>query len=148
MTQLTPHFSLKEMTHSDSGEKLGFENIPNAKELKNLKRLCEVLERIRAERLNNEAMAVSSGFRNTRINQLVGGAWNSAHLSGLAADFTCPSFGTVKEVCEAIAPYVEEYGIDQLIYEYGGWVHLGLSEDEPRKQVFTLNATGYHTGIV
>lgn len=147
MTQLTPHFSLEEMIRSSTADRLGVENVPNEKELENLKRLCEVLEKVRVI-LNNEMIAISSGFRSERVNLAVGGVWNSMHLYGLAADFTCPSFGTVKEVCDAIAPHVKELGIDQLIYEYSDWVHLGISDVEPRNQVFTLNKSGYHVGIV
>lgn len=147
MTQLTKHFTLSEMTHSNKALELGIDNKPSGEEQDNLKDLCEVLEKVRTI-LGGDAILVSSGFRNERVNQAVGGVWNSAHLHGLAADFTCPSFGTVKEVCEAIAPHVEKLGIDQLIYEYGGWVHLGIAQKQPRHQVFTLNKTGQHTGIV
>ena len=49
---------------------------------------------------------------------------NSAHMRGLAADFTAPTFGTVLAVAQQIARSDIEF--DQLIHEYGGWVHLGL----------------------
>lgn len=146
MTKLTEHFSLEELIRSDKAKSLNIENVPSDKEKANLKRLCEVLEKVRTV-LGNKPINISSGFRNTEVNRAVGGVWNSAHLTGEAADFTCSSFGTVKEVAEAIAPHVEEFGIDQLIHEYSNWIHLGISK-EPRHAVFTLNSSGYHKGIV
>jgi uncharacterized protein YcbK (DUF882 family) len=36
---------------------------------------------------------ISSGFRCDEVNALIGGASNSAHKYGCAADFICPEFG-------------------------------------------------------
>jgi hypothetical protein len=64
----------------------------------------------------------------------------------LACDFVCPDFGTPYEVAEAIARVGIEF--DQLIREYG-WVHLGLSEGEPRRQTLTKRSSysPYENGI-
>jgi len=45
------------------------------------------------------------------LNAAVGGAANSAHLYGCAADFTIPAFGSVLDVCKAIEPHLAEWGV-------------------------------------
>ena len=39
--QLTDHFSLEEMTRSQTASRLGIKNIPNEEEIACLKHLCE-----------------------------------------------------------------------------------------------------------
>lgn len=146
---LTPHFTLDEMIHSDTALLNGFDNSPNSDELLNLQRVAETMEKIRAL-LDNKPVRVTSGFRSERVNQAVGGVWNSAHRLGLACDFVCPSFGTPKQVAKKLEPHIKELDIDQLIYETAGgavWVHMGLSTSTPRAQALTFNAAGYTPGI-
>ena len=136
---MTPHFTLEELTRTDTG----IPNAPNADQLANLERLAATLERVRSI-LGGSALIVSSAFRSSVVNRAVGGSATSAHLQGLAADFTCPSFGPPLRVCLAI----EESGIefDQLIHEYGRWVHLGIGPKE-RGQVLTIDSKGTRSGL-
>ena len=77
----------------------------------------------------------------------VGGSKISAHMQGLAADFTAPGFGTVLQVARKIA--ASEIAYDQLIYEFGSWVHIGLSTGHPRQQNLSIfTGTGYLPGII
>ena len=46
-------------------------------------------------------------------------------MSGLACDFIVPLFGDPYDVCKAIEPCMAELMVDQLIWEYEDWVHLG-----------------------
>ena len=83
------------------------------------------------------------------LNQAVGGSRTSAHLEGLAADFTAPAFGSPLEVIRKIAASGIEY--DQLIYEYGSWVHLGLAREGITgrgEQLSIFKGTGYLKGIM
>ena len=142
--QLSRHFTLEELTVSQEAARRGLDNTPDAETIENLKRLAILLEEIRL--LLGPPIIVSSGYRSPKVNSIVGGSSNSAHKYGLAADFTCPGYGSVYEVCMAIRDSGIVY--DQLILEFGAWVHIGLS-DEPRRQNLSIfKGTGYLPGIV
>lgn len=136
MTQLTPNFSLRELIHSDTADARGIDNMPPVPVLANLQRLAGVLERVRA--VLGVPIIISSGYRSPDLNRAVGGVANSVHMSGLAADITAPAFGTPLQVAQAIqaAAGIE---FDQLIHEYGRWVHIGLSEGPARRQLLTYD---------
>lgn len=147
MTNLTPHFTLEELTHSQTAARKGIDNTPTGQELKNLQRLAETMEQVRVI-LTDKPILVSSGYRSRPVNSAVGGSQNSAHLSGLAIDFTCPGFGTPLQVCRAIEPHVTKLQIDQLIYEFDTWVHLGLRGGAPsRGMVMTIDRKGTRLGL-
>ncbi|WP_295377213.1 D-Ala-D-Ala carboxypeptidase family metallohydrolase [uncultured Pseudacidovorax sp.] len=132
---LSPHFSIAELTHSQAATRLGVLNEPGVAQLDNLRRLADVLETVRSA-VRDLPVLISSGFRAPAVNREVGGAANSAHIDGRAADFTVPRFGSPKAVCQRIV----DAGIvfDQLIYE-GAWVHLGIAvrHEPPRREVLT-----------
>jgi zinc D-Ala-D-Ala carboxypeptidase len=140
-TQLTEHFTLEEFTASDTAAQMGNPNTPPEHERANLDRLAAVMEQVRTL-LGDVPILVSSGYRCPEVNAACGGAEDSAHMGGLACDFTAPSYGSAFDVCVKLQPHIHELGIDQLIYEYDSWVHLGLSEGEPRAQCFTINDSG------
>jgi zinc D-Ala-D-Ala carboxypeptidase len=144
MTQLTEHFSLEEMTFSQVAARRDIDNTPGPVELSNLHRMALTMEQVRT--LLGKSIHVDSGYRSRFLNASVGGVSSSAHCKGLACDFVCPDFGTPYEVAEAIARVGIEF--DQLIREYG-WVHLGLSEGEPRRQTLTKRSSysPYENGI-
>lgn len=88
---LTPHFTLEEMIRSNSldaynkSNGTSYANMPDEMCLFNLKLLCERLEVIRSK-CGDIPIVVTSGYRNTLVNGIVGGARRSLHLQGLAAD--------------------------------------------------------------
>lgn len=129
---LSLHFTLEELTFSQTAVRLGIRNDPPPAVVENLRKLCRTLENVRA--LLGGAIIISSGYRSPELNEAVKGSRNSAHTRGLAADFTAPSYGTPKEC--ALAIMRSELIWDQLIWE-GSWVHLGLAESEPRQDVLT-----------
>ena len=146
MTQLTDHFSLEEMTHSSTALRLQIDNRPPLQVVAALTRCAMGLEHVRA--LLGAPMHIDSGFRSLALNKVVGGAWNSAHMTGFAADFTCPDFGSPKAIAQAIA--ASDIQFDQLICE-GTWVHISFAR-EMRREVLTahFNAGGgttYTKGI-
>lgn len=128
---LSPHFTLEELAFSQTAIRNGLDNFPSPVVQKNLKRVAETLEQVRT--LVGKPISVSSGYRSPVVNRAVGGASNSAHVLGLAADIHCSGV-TPKQLANAI----KSSGIvfDQLIYE-GTWVHIGLSDGNPRQQVLT-----------
>lgn len=79
-TQLTPNFKLGEFLHGAS--------IPSSDILENLKQLANRLQVIRD--LLNKPIIINSGYRSAQHNMEVGGASNSYHLRGMAADIVVP----------------------------------------------------------
>ena len=136
---MTPNFTLAELTRTDTG----LPNSPNADQMANIERLAGVLEKVRGV-LGGKPLIVTSAFRSPAVNRAVGGSPTSAHVHGLAADFTCPRYGSPLQVCMAI----EESGIefDQLIHEYGRWIHLGVGPRE-RGEVLTIDKHGARPGL-
>ncbi|MBZ5552683.1 MAG: peptidase M15 [Acidobacteriia bacterium] len=132
---LTDHFTLEELTASSTAIRKGIDNTPSAEIIDNLKILADGLEKVRSQVLNNLGMNIDSGFRCVALNTLIGGAANSAHTSGFAADFACAGFGNPLSICQAI----QASGItfDQLIQE-GTWVHLSFAPTL-RRQVLTAH---------
>lgn len=134
--QLSPHFTLAEATRSDTAAKMGLDNQPSDdRHLQNIQYTARMMEEVRAL-LGNKPIKVSSWYRNRELNKAVGGVSNSAHAVGLAVDFTCPDFGSVLEVCVALRN--SKIPFDQLIWEYGRWVHIGFCNcPKPRREVLT-----------
>lgn len=146
--QLSKHFSLDELTITSTG----LPNTPIGDELENLYAVAELLEQVRYEL--GHPIIVSSGYRSPAVNAVVGGSKSSAHLHGLAADFTCPAFGTPKQICMAIIDAGLRF--DQLILEYrdnspnpgGDWVHISRKEHGSRQMVMTrLTGGRYVPGL-
>jgi zinc D-Ala-D-Ala carboxypeptidase len=148
MTELTPHFTLEEFTDSQTAARKGIPNVPpiGSPERANLMRTAEVMEQVRTI-LGDKPILISSGYRSPAVNSAVGGSKSSAHMSGLAADFSCPGFGTPLAICKKLHPHMKELGIDQLIHEYDTWVHLGLSAGDPRHQALTIDNKGTKHGF-
>ncbi len=145
-TKLTEHFTLDEFTASQTAARMGIPNVPAGDELANVQRTAEVMERVRTL-LGNRPILISSGYRCPEVNRAVGGSSTSAHMSGLAVDFTCPGFGSPREICNALSPHMADLGLDQLIYEFDSWVHLGLSTGAPRMMALTIDSAGTRTGF-
>lgn len=144
---LTPNFTLEELTLSQTAARRGLDNTPDAVALKNLERLARTLEQVR-ELLGGKPVNINSGFRAPAVNRAVGGSSKSAHVNGLAVDFTVTHFGSVLETAHAIRGSSIAY--DQLIFEFGHWVHLGLASDETlaRRQDLSIMVAGrYVSGI-
>ncbi len=141
---LTDNFSLQEMIRSSYATRMGLDNTPTRKQRQNLVKVCGVLENVR-DILGGRALFVSSGLRKGKVNDGQGGARNSVHKLGLAADLDNLPGGNYEAFLE-IAPYVqrEELPIDQIIGEFfiqdeprAGWIHIGLARGggEPRYQI-------------
>ena len=132
---LSEHFTLEELTFSQTATRKGINNVPSEAVVRNLKILATNLERVRAVLLY--PLHISSGYRSYELNKAVGGSNKSAHMDGYAADFTSPSFGTP----EAIVRTLQRHGIqcDQCIME-GTWVHISFAP-EMRNQFLTATFT-------
>lgn len=119
------------MTHSDIAIKFGIVNIPNERQIGNLTALCEnVLQPLR-DKLG-VPVRVSSGFRCRALNshKAVGGAPNSQHLRGEAADIHAKGY-TANELFHLIL--LSGIPFDQVIEEFGDWVHISFSRWKPNR---------------
>lgn len=135
---LSPHFTLDELTLSETAERLGLDNKPGADVLANLKRTAMGLEGVRV-RLGGAPIIVSSGYRAPAVNRAIGGSANSQHMTGQAADFTSPRFGTPRQIVDALVDSDVPY--DQLILEFGRWVHISFA-DSPRRMALIIDRAG------
>lgn len=135
---LSPHFTLAEFVVSDTAARRGIENDPPADLLHALKRTAQGLEAVRV-RLGGAPIIISSGYRCPALNAAVGGQPSSQHTRGEAADFIAPRFGSPTEVAAALRDSVVDY--DQLILEFGRWVHISFSQ-APRHQALVIDARG------
>lgn len=145
--QLSPHFSLAELTHSARGEAAGLSNVPPPLIIPRLRVLAARLEIIRTL-LGDTPLHVNSAYRSAAVNHLVGGVPNSAHLSGYAADITHDNFSPL-EICQAIAKDAAIV-FDQVIHEFT-WCHFAYGPLPPRRQLLTAvsvhGKTRYRSGL-
>ena len=159
MSQLTPHFSLKELTRSDTGTRLGIDNTPTDEHLKNLVLVCvHVLEPVRKV---FGPVRVNSGYRSLALNMAINPMTStinklSKHCTGQAVDFEVDGVAnaTIAEWCRDNLP---EW--DQIILEFytpgdpnSGWVHVGFAEGKNRKELLTAvrenGKTVYKVGLI
>ena len=144
LVKLTTNFDLSEFTVSQTAARLGINNDPPPDIVVHLLELATALEKIRA-RLG-QPIVISSGYRSPALNAAVGGAENSAHLYGWAADLTVPGFGSSLTVCRAIAS-MPGLRFDQVIYEFGSWCHLSV-DPRYRMQTLTIDRSGTRVGLL
>jgi uncharacterized protein YcbK (DUF882 family) len=135
---LSEHFTLDELTHTDHRE---LENTPNEQELANLKRLAEFLETVKGV-LGGKPIMVNSAFRSKMVNDAVGSKDTSQHRIGCAADLRVPGV-TPDEVVKAII--ASGIGYDQVIREFDRWTHISIPNTPagiPRKQALIIDKSG------
>ena len=135
---LSEHFTLEELTHTDHRE---LENTPNETELANLKRLAEFLETVKSV-LGGKPIMVNSAFRSKAVNDAVGSKDSSQHRVGCAADLRVPSM-TPDEVVKAVI--ASGIGYDQIIREFDRWTHISVPNvagDHPRRQSLIIDKSG------
>ncbi len=135
---LTPHFTLKEMTLSEYAIRHGIDNTPANNQIVNLKRLCEnILEPLRA--MVDKPINVTSGYRSPSVNSGIGGSPTSQHMKGEAADINVENL-TPQQLFDLIRN--SELPFDQVIQEFDTWVHVSHRKNNNRRDVLiaTKNA--------
>jgi zinc D-Ala-D-Ala carboxypeptidase len=143
--RLSDHFSLEEFIASDIAARSGIDNYPTARAYENLKMLAESAEAVR--KVLGYPMHISSGYRCPSLNSMVGSRPTSAHVDGLAIDFTCPEFGTPLQVCREIAS--SKIPFDQVIHEFGSWCHFAIVQRGliGRRELLTIDKKGTRMGL-
>lgn len=132
--QKMKYFTITELCKSDVAESKHLQNLPTAKQEQALVSLINNTLDPARESLGFPVQ-VTSGFRSVPVNRAVGGASNSQHTKGQAADLVCRNNAALFEVIR------KQKHFDQLIWEYGSpmqpaWVHVSfVSEEKNRGQV-------------
>ena len=138
---LTPHFTLEELTASEAADRNGWDNTPNEQELANLNRLADFLEQVKTV-LGGKPIMVNSAFRSKLVNDSVGSKDSSQHRIGCAADIRVPGM-TPDEVVKAIIN--SKIGYDQVIREFDRWTHVSIPntvDAAPRNQALIIDKSG------
>ncbi len=135
-TKLGKYFTIGEMIRYRE------DNVPDDLQLINLTQLCcNVLDPIRQQ---FGQTIITSGYRNSHYNKLVGGAKNSQHTQGQAADFIIHN-QNMKDVYKWIMNNLE---YDQIIFEKVGdkiWIHISYNIANNRKQSLIFLDNTYYT---
>ena len=135
---LTEHFSLEELTHTDHRE---FDNTPNDAEKANLQRLAAFLEQVKGL-LGGKPVMVNSAFRSKQVNDAVGSKDTSQHRIGCAADIRIPGM-TPDQVVRAVI--ASDLPFDQVIREFDSWTHISVPNTpdmKPRRQALIIDRQG------
>jgi zinc D-Ala-D-Ala carboxypeptidase len=143
MKKISEHISYKEATFSDTAKHLKISNKPKEEHIENMELLAEkVFEPLRE--WVGHPIKVNSFYRSEKLNQRIGGALSSAHVSGQAIDITSLGGKTNLEMFHYIKDNLD---FDQLIWEFGAepiWLHVSYKQKN-RKQVLVTKRKGkYH----
>jgi hypothetical protein len=138
---ITPHFTIEELTASETAERNGWDNNPNGYERENLSRLADLLEQVKIV-LGGKPIMINSAFRSKQVNDAVGSKDTSQHRTGCAADIRVPGM-TPDQVVKAII--ASGIGYDQIIREFDRWTHISIPntvDTSPRKQALIIDKAG------
>ena len=126
------HFTLLELTRSDTARRLGIYNTPPASAVKALNDLVDhVLDPLRDAW--GGPIKVNSGYRCPVLNKAVGGTPGSQHLRGEAADITVGSRSGNRRLL-ALSKRLD-LPVDQCIDEKNcRWIHVSHRADRNRRQ--------------
>ena len=116
-----------EFTRSQTASRYGIDNTPPPDAVNEIYALvANVLQPLRD--MLGRPIYISSGYRCPELNRRIGGATNSQHMAGQAADIECFEIGNV-----ALFDFIRyNFIFDQLILEQyvpsdginSGWVHI------------------------
>ena len=147
--RLSQHFTLGELCKTSAKTADG--NIPSHVHIENLKRQCRWLERLRQKynlnikekikNKNDEPIIINSGYRSPQVNKAVGGAANSNHLTGCAADIRCLGIEQALRYATILLDISDESreDFDELLIERSPkgtyWVHFAVRPNDNRMKI-------------
>ena len=133
------NFKLSEFFVSSTADKNGIKNEPSLDERATIERninllVDNVLDPIRDKFCT--PVIITSGYRCPQVNKLVGGANNSQHMSGCAADFHIKGF-TYLMMRQVFLNIYDTMDFDQLIYYRSkNIIHVSYVENGNRHEAF------------
>lgn len=132
------YFTLDELIHSDTADRLGIDNSPTSEAIQCIDGLVtNVLDKLRDGW--GRPIIVTSGYRCKDLNAAVGGTRNSQHLKGQAADIVGDDFEMFRRF---VRRWCKDNEFDQCIFEHSSdseWIHISYVEGRNRRQVLDLN---------
>jgi hypothetical protein len=137
---LSPNFTLEELTYSETAQRKGLDNTPSEEIKANLVRLARFLEEVR--RVLGRPILINSAYRSIAVNESVGSKSTSQHCLGCAADIRVPGL-TPNDIIKLLLKTNIEY--DQIIREFDSWVHISIPNkfaDKPRKMALIIDKAG------
>ena len=140
---MAKYFKVAEMLKSETADKNKIQNKPSVEVEQNIEKLLEVLDGLRE--FYGKPIKITSGYRCTELNKLVGGSPTSAHVIGYAADLQ-PIGDTFENFKAEVLRWLDTgVKFDQCIIEKSKstqWVHVGLCnrKGQQRGQRFSLQA--------
>ena len=138
MTSLSAHFRLHEFLSHDDPEQ------PSGTAVRYLEQLCEkVLEPLRAHL--NRAIIITSGFRSPAHNAKIGGAENSLHTTGMAADIAVGSIPEQIKVAAFLSKIPQVGGIG--LYEAKGIIHVDIRPHVGKPAMWLEKANGKYVPL-
>jgi len=135
------YFTIGELTASNTAKAQKIDNTPTPAVKQNLQKLItNLLNPVRE--LYGQPITVSSGYRCPELNKAVGGASNSQHQTGQAADLVpANKKGTLEQI---FAACVAVGNFDQLIIEQNSkgqrWIHVSYDAAKKRRQIMSFVA--------
>jgi uncharacterized protein YcbK (DUF882 family) len=121
--KLSTNFSLNEFASADG-------TAPNNDVLKNLTELAKNLEVLR--KYLGQPIRITSGFRSKEHNKKIGGALNSFHVLGMAADIQVAKIKP-EEVAKAIELLIKDGKIKEGgLGIYRTWIHYDIRGTKSR----------------
>lgn len=145
------YFTIHELTRSATAKRLGIDNTPTTAIRANLEALGKnILDPLREAW--GAPIIVTSGYRSIKLNKAVGGAKNSQHIYGQAADIRTVS-DKREDNMKLLRKLIElELPFDKLIAEYvdssgrPDWIHVSYAPAR-RGIKLTCRAGKYSNGI-
>ena len=148
------HFTIEELTRSETARNLGIQNTPSAEHEAHLVEIVEkLIDPLRDkwavycanEQIGTPQLRVSSGYRSPALNAAVGGSNTSAHSIGYALDLV-PMNWQLRRFKEFCREFLRARGFDQMISEdedaYGvpKWIHIGYKNaaGQQRRQFLSM----------
>lgn len=134
-TKLTADFKLHDFIYSATAKAKGINNTPDKQSLKNINGIAKVVQMIQDEL--GMKLHVNSCYRGPALNAAIGGANDSDHIYGAAADIKVMPFSLQNnmKLWNCVNKLANEGKIKfrQLIFEYGNrsqgpqWVHVSIN---------------------
>ena len=130
--RLSSHFSLSEFLKLEKYP----DNIPTVQQISNLIYGCRNLLEPARQAIGCPII-INSGFRNPRVNTLVGGVKNSQHLLGQAADIRPKD----PQQFQRLVNFLKSHDLTDQLLTGNGWLHISWCPFSPPRHYVRI---GYY----
>ena len=130
-TRLSKHFALDEFLNVGKYP----DNKPTMQQVVNMTYGCHLL--LEPARLVVGPIIINSGFRNSRVNALVGGVKNSQHLQGCAADIRPRDTAQFQR----LVTFLKDHELTDQLLTGNGWLHISWNPFTPPRHYVRI---GYY----